>query len=51
MRINSPYIESTSEKLGPILRSYKIRPTLYTVGTLHQRLCKLKTSSSYRRQK
>ena len=42
MSINLPYVESTSEKLRSILRSQKIRSTLYTENTLRKLLCKPK---------
>ena len=42
MSINLPYAEGTNEKLWCILRSHKIRFTLYTEMTLHKLLCKLK---------
>ena len=42
MSINLPYVEGTSEKLGHILRSHKIRSTFYTENTLHKLLCKPK---------
>ena len=40
--INLPYVEGTSEKVRPILRSHKIRSTFYTEMTLRKLLCKLK---------
>ena len=40
--INLPYVEDTSEKLQCILRSHKIRSTLYTEMTLRKLLCKPK---------
>ena len=49
MSINLPYVEGTSEKLQHILRSHKIRSTLYTKHTLHKLLCKPKDRNSYRR--
>ena len=42
MSINLPYVEGTSEKLRSILRSQKIRSTLYTENTLRKLLCKPK---------
>ena len=42
MSINLPYLEGTSEKLQPILRSHKIRLTSYTENTLHKLFCKPK---------
>ena len=42
MSINLPYIEGTSEKLWHILRSHKIRATLYTEKTLCKLLRRLK---------
>ena len=42
MSINLPYVEGTSEKLGHILRSHKIRSTFYTEMTLRKLLCKPK---------
>ena len=42
MSINLPYVEGTSEKLRCILRSHKIRSTLYTEKTLRKLLCKPK---------
>ena len=40
MSINLPYVEGTSEKLRRILRSHKIRSTLYTKMILRKLLCK-----------
>ena len=40
--INSPYIDSTSKKLGCILRSYKMRSTFYTEIIWNKLLCKPK---------
>ena len=37
--INFPYVEGTSEKLRRILRSHKIRSTLYTENTLREIDC------------
>ena len=42
MSINLPCVEGTSEKLRSILRSQKIRSTLYTENTLRKLLCKPK---------
>ena len=42
MSINLPYVEGTSEKLRRILKSHKIRSTLYTENTLRKLLCKPK---------
>ena len=42
MRINLPYVETTSEKLRHTLRSHKIRSTFYTESTLRKLLCKPK---------
>ena len=42
MSINLPYVEGTSKKLRPILRSHKIRSTFYTENTMLKFLCKLK---------
>ena len=42
MSINLPYVEGTSEILRHILRSHKIRSTLFTEKTLHKLLCKPK---------
>ena len=42
MSINLPCVEGTSEKLWRILRSNKIRSTLYTEDTLRKLLCKPK---------
>ena len=42
MSINLLYVEGTSEKLGHILRSHKIRSTFYTEMTLRKLLCKPK---------
>ena len=42
MSINLPYIYRTSEKLWRIIRSHKIRSTLYTENTLCKLLCKAK---------
>ena len=49
MSINLSYVEGTSEKLQHILRSHKIRSTLYTKNTLCKLLCKPKDRNSYRR--
>ena len=40
MSISLPYVDGTSEKLRPILRSHKIRSTLYTKIILRKLLCK-----------
>ena len=40
--INLAYVEGTSEKLRRILRSHKIRSTLYTEKTLQKFFCKPK---------
>ena len=40
MSINFPYVEGTSEKLRPILRSHKVWSTFYTENTLGKLLCK-----------
>ena len=40
MSINLPYVEGTSERLRRILRSHKIRSTLYTKMILCKLLCK-----------
>ena len=42
MNINLLYVEDTSEKLWRILRSHKIRSTLYTENTVRKLLCKPK---------
>ena len=42
MSITFPYIEGTSEKLRRILRSHKVRSTLYTKKTLRKLLCQPK---------
>ena len=42
MSINLPYVKVTNEKLRRILRSHKIRSTLYTERTLRKLLCKPK---------
>ena len=42
VRINLPYVETTSEKLRHTLRSHKIRSTFYTESTLRKLLCKPK---------
>ena len=42
MNINVPYIEGTSEHLGLILRSHKIRYTFCPESTLRKLLCKPK---------
>ena len=42
MSINLPYVEGTSKKLRPILRSHKIRSTFCTELTLRKLLCKPK---------
>ena len=34
------YVEGTSEKLQPILRSHKTRSTFYTENTMRKLLCK-----------
>ena len=39
MNINLPYVEGTSEKIGQVLGSHKIRSTFYTFRKLH---CKAK---------
>ena len=39
MSTNLSFVEGTSEKLRRILRSHKIRSTLYTEKTLHKLLC------------
>ena len=39
MNINLPYVEGTSEKIGQVLGSHKIRSTFYTFRKL---LCKAK---------
>ena len=40
MNISLSYVEGTSEKLRRILRSHKVRPTLYTESTLRKLFCK-----------
>ena len=40
--VNSPNVESNSEKLWVLPRSHKIRSTFYTESTLHKLLCKPK---------
>ena len=42
MTINLPYVQGTSEKLGRILTSHRIRSTFYTENNLRKLLCKLK---------
>ena len=42
MNINLPYVEGTSEKLRPILRSHKIRSTFNYENTLHKPISKPK---------
>ena len=42
MSINLPYVKGTTEKLQHVLRSYKIKSTLYTESNLHKLLCKPK---------
>ena len=42
MNINLPYSEGTSEHLGLILRSHKIRYIFYPESTLRKLLCKPK---------
>ena len=42
MSINLVHVEGTSEKLGCMLRSHKIRLTFYTEKTLCKLLCKPK---------
>ena len=47
MSINLPYVEGNSEKLRRILKSYKIRSTVYTASV--QTPLQTERSSSYRR--
>ena len=42
MSINLQYVEGTSEKLWPVLRSHKIISTFYIQSTLRKVLCKPK---------
>ena len=42
MSISLLYVDCTSEKLRRILRSHKMRSTLYIDNTLHKLLCKPK---------
>ena len=40
--VNLSHVAGTSEKLWRILRSHKVRPTLYTENNLRELLCKLR---------
>ena len=42
MNINLPYVEGSSEKLRPILRSHKIRSTFNYENSLHKPIRKPK---------
>ena len=48
MNINVPYIEGTSEHLGLILRSHKIRYTFCPESTLRKLLCKPKDRRTFK---